>query len=70
MDFLPILALIVGNGALIIPLFLWNRAESRADIRHMDTKLESTRELVRAIHDEMKDFHYRLYALEKARNDK
>jgi hypothetical protein len=26
----------------------------------MDAKLESTRELVRAIHDEMKDFHSRL----------
>lgn len=60
MEFLPILALIVGNGALIIPLFLWNRSESRADIRHMDAKLESTRELVRAIHQEMKDFHGRL----------
>jgi hypothetical protein len=31
----------------------------------MDTKLESTRELVRAIHDEMKDFHMRLYSLEE-----
>jgi hypothetical protein len=64
-----ILALILGNGALIIPLFLWNRAESRADIRHMDSKLESTRELVRAIHDEMKDFHNRLCAIEE-RNKK
>lgn len=69
MDFLPVLALIVGNGALIIPLFLWNRSESRADIRHMDAKLESTRELVRAIHDEMKDFHARLCAIEE-RNKK
>ena len=69
MDFLPVLALIVGNGALIIPLFLWNRSESRADIRHMDAKLESTRELVRAIHDEMKDFHGRLCAIEE-RNKK
>lgn len=60
-----ILALIIGNGALIIPLFLWNRAESRADIRHMDIKLESTRELVRAIYDESKDFHARLCAIEE-----
>lgn len=70
MDFTPVLALIVGNGALIIPLFLWNRSESRADIRHMDAKLESTRELVRAIHDEMKDFHGRLYELERSRHAK
>ena len=60
-----IMTLILGNAALIIPLFLWNRSESRADIRHMDTKLESTRELVRAIHDEMKDFHDRLAKIER-----
>jgi len=65
MEILPALALFVANGALIIPLFLWNRAESRADIRHMDSKLESTRELVRAIHDEMKDFHNRLCIIEE-----
>jgi hypothetical protein len=62
-----ILALILGNAALIIPLFLWNRSESRADIRHMDTKLESTRELVRAIYEESKSFHERLYSLEQER---
>jgi hypothetical protein len=62
-----ILMLILGNAAIILPLFLWNRSESRADIRHMDAKLESTRELVRAIHDEMRDFHNRLYDLEKGR---
>jgi hypothetical protein len=64
-----ILTLILGNAAVIIPLFLWNRSESRADIRHMDTKLESTRELVRAIYDESKDFHSRLIAIEE-RNKK
>ena len=69
MELSAILGLILGNGALIIPLFLWNRSESRADIRHMDAKLESTRELVRAIHDEMKDFHSRLCIIEE-RNKK
>ena len=69
MQWEQILALIIGNWALIIPLFLWNRAESRADIRHMDIKLESTRELVRAIYDEMKDFHNRLCNIEE-RNKK
>jgi hypothetical protein len=62
-----ILTLILGNAAVIIPLFLWNRSESRADIRHMDAKLESTRELVRAIYDESKDFHTRLCDIERAR---
>ena len=51
--------------AAMLGLFFWNRSESRADIRHMDLKLESTRELVRAIHDEMKDFHARLCTLEE-----
>jgi hypothetical protein len=67
MNWEQVLGLILGNGALIIPLFLWNRSESRADIRHMDSKLESTRELVRAIHDEMKDFHTRLCEIEGRR---
>lgn len=69
MEFSTVAALVLGNAAFIIPLFLWNRGESRADIRHMDNKLESTRELVRAIHDEMKDFHTRLCVIEE-RNKK
>lgn len=43
-----------------IGLFFWNRSESRSDIRHMDIKLESTRDLVREIHLESKDFHARM----------
>jgi len=50
--------------------FFWNRSESRADIRHMDAKLESSRDLVRAIHDEMKDFHNRLCRIEENREKK
>jgi hypothetical protein len=60
----------------VFGLFIWNRTESRNDIRHMDSKLEANRELVRSIHDEskamisaiqteMKDFHYKLLDLEK-----
>lgn len=51
----------------VFGLFIWNRTESRADIRHMDSKLESTRELVRAIHDEVTDFHSRLCKIEEKR---
>ena len=65
MELLSVFTLILGNAAFIIPLFLWNRSESRADIRHMDTKLESTRELVRAIYDESKSFHARLCEIEE-----
>ncbi len=49
----------------VFGLFIWNRTESRNDWRHMDAKMESTRELVRAIHDEMKDFHTRLCVIEE-----
>jgi hypothetical protein len=65
----PILALILGNAAFIVPLFLWNRSESRADIRVMDSKLESfraeTTALIQSIQQEMKDFHGRLCAIEE-----
>lgn len=53
--------------ASLLGMFFWNRSESRSDIRHMDAKLESTRELVRAIHDEMRDFHSRLCSIEERR---
>lgn len=62
---LTILGVFIANAAMIIPLFLWVRSESRADSRHTDSKLESTRELVRAIHSEMRDFHDRLCAIEE-----
>ncbi len=61
-----------------VGLFTWNRSESRADYRHMDDKLEATRELIRAIHEETKsfqstmmqeskDFHNRLCRIEETR---
>lgn len=70
----PVLALILGNAAFIIPLFLWNRAESRSDIRHMDDKLEAymqgIRSDIKAIQEEMKDFHGRLCAIEERNKGK
>ena len=62
---ITVLGIFIANAALIIPLFLWNRSESRADIRHMDAKLESTRELVKAIYDETRSFHERLLKIEE-----
>lgn len=62
---ITILGVFIANSAMIIPLFLWVRSESRADVRHTDAKLESTRELVRAIHDEVRDFHDRLAKIER-----
>lgn len=64
---ITILGVFIANAAMVIPLFLWVRAEARADARHTDTKLESTRELVRAIYEDMKDFHNRLCKIESDR---
>ncbi len=51
--------------------FFWNRSESRSDYRHMDCKLESFRAetniILRAIQEEMKDFHTRLCKIEESR---
>jgi hypothetical protein len=55
----------------VFSLFIWNRAESRTDIRHMDAKLESNRnlslqihkenqDLITAIREDIKDFHGKL----------
>lgn len=54
----------------IAGLFIWNRAEARADARHMDTKLEGFRAVIDAIKEEMKDFHNRLCDIESKRNKK
>lgn len=66
---------IIFSGG-VFGCFFWNRSESRADIRHMDAKLESNRELTRVIHEDMKafqialmqeskDFHGRLCGIEE-----
>ena len=51
----------------VFGLFIWNRSESRSDIRHMDNKLDANRELINAIHLEVKDFHSRLCAIEQGK---
>lgn len=60
-------AFIIVNLGFTLTLWLWNRAESRSDLRHMDDKLDAIRELTHAIHMEMKDFHNRLCMIEKER---
>jgi hypothetical protein len=68
MDWIQVIVMVFGNAAWILPMFFWVRSESRADIRHMDTKLDAIRELTFAIHMEVKDFHSRLYELENKKN--
>jgi hypothetical protein len=54
---IQILSLFLANAGLII----WFRAESRSDWRHMDNKLDNS---MKAIQQEMKDFHDRLIEIQ------
>lgn len=76
MEWYHVLGVVLGNLAVMFPLWLWNRAESRADMRHMDSKFDAqrnlffemqkeTQRLISAIHLEMKDFHHRLCSIEE-----
>lgn len=60
----------------IVGMFFWSRSESLNDIKHMDQKLETQRNmilevhkennaLIKAIHEEIKDFHGRLCTIEE-----
>lgn len=62
----------------VFGLFIWNRTEARADVRHMDHKIDAIRNLVDAIRtesreqingmrQEMTDFHNRLCDIERTR---
>ncbi len=62
MDWTQALTIVASN----IALFLWARTESRADHRALETW---TKDMLGAIHQEMKDFHGRLCAIEE-RNKK
>lgn len=58
MDWIQVISLFLANAGLII----WFRAESRADWRHMDAKLDT---YMKCVQEEMKDFHGRLCAIEE-----
>lgn len=51
----------------VFGLFLWNRAEGRADSRHLQTLIQSNRDLIDAIREDVKDFHGRLCSIEERR---
>jgi hypothetical protein len=63
----------------VFGLFLWNRTESRTDMRRMDDILKAQRDLIweirveginfnHAIQNEMKDFHQQLLEIQKKVN--
>lgn len=51
----------------MIGLFAWNRAESRADHRHLEAWVKAALD---GIKEEMKDFHGRLCAIEEKNKSK
>lgn len=61
-SWLQILPLFLANTRLL----LWFRAESRANWRHMDAKLDAS---IKSIQEEIKDFHRRLCAIEEGRKN-
>jgi hypothetical protein len=60
MDWVQFGTFLIVNFAFTLTLWLWNRSESNSDRREMMT-------LLKAISDEMKDFHGRLCAIEERR---
>lgn len=58
MDWIQFSIFFLGNIVFTLTLWLWNRAESKNDRRDIC-------QLIRAIHDEMKDFHGRLCTIEE-----
>lgn len=62
MEWYHVLGIVLGNAAFMIPLFLWNRSESRSDYRHLESSMNAN---LLGIREEMKDFHGRLCAIEE-----
>lgn len=69
MSWLQIMALIFGNVAWVLPLWLWSRAENRADQRQMMSIVEAIRTDAKTFQtvmaQESKDFHGRLCTIEE-----
>lgn len=60
MDWTQFTTFLITNTVFSLTLWLWNRSESRNDIRLMLAMID-------AIQKEIKDFHGRLCALEEKR---
>jgi hypothetical protein len=73
MDWFQVLVIVFGNAAWTVPMWLWARAESRADNRQMISIVEAIRADSKAFQtamaQESKDFHGRLCTIEE-RNKK
>ena len=66
---IAIIAASVTISASMIAMFLWQRSEANSDRRHFQLIQSEDRKdilnLIRAIEDEIKDFHYRLLEVER-----
>lgn len=71
LSWIQVLVITFGNLAWMLPLFFWTRSEARADARHFDQETKEIRrdliDCMRAIQEEMKDFHGRLCSIEERR---
>ena len=65
MDWSQVLTIFGGN----IALFLWSTRQIRSHFLQLNKKIEDdrkeTNQLIKAIHEEMKDFHNRLCEIEE-----
>ena len=60
MEWLQVFVIVFGNTAWMLPLWLWNRSESRQDNRQMLSMMQGIQAQIGAIQSEIKDFHGRL----------
>jgi hypothetical protein len=63
MEWSQVLAIILGNAGVFLPIFFWLRSEANADRRDIVNILLEMKE-------EMKDFHGRLCAIEERKKEK
>ena len=67
MDWSQVMTILGGNMAL----FLWATRQARSDFLHLDRKLEENRKettlIVKAIQEEVKDFHNRMIEKRKVK---
>lgn len=54
---MEILALIIGNAALILPLFFWSRAERQADMEKVIAFQNLNNQFMIKIHNEINRFN-------------
>lgn len=70
MDWIQFFTFLIVNTAFTLTLWLWNRSEANADRRDICQLIKAIQEDVRSVHEEIKDFHGRLCAIEERNRGK